>query len=519
MMVDEKFEYNVMPKKRLSDGWLTLRAVDPSDIEQIRNWRNAQMNVLRQTEEITKEAQISYFEKNIWPELNLFNPRQILLVIESNGQLIGYGGLVHISWIYRRAEISFLLKPELEQDRAFLKNCFSHFLKLIHKLAFLDLKLNRITTETYAYRSDHIDVLESSGHQVEGVLKEHVFVNGTPMNAIVHGLLASEWGASLVEKNEVINVLVTSASGKAPLIKSVKKALSKIGKNHFVTAGDMDPLAPSQFDANSFWLMPRLSDIDLNLLINECINRKISMIIPTRDMELEFWATHSNLFKSMGIKILVSPIEAVKLCLDKFAFSQFGIDRNLPFIPASISPQFLQNDRLVVKERYGAGSRGLGINLSYKEAIEHSKLLVHPIFQPFIEGQEISIDGWISSEGHVAGVVLRRRDRVVSGESQVTTTFRNIKFESEAKAILGSLGLRGPVVMQAFIVEGGLQIIECNPRFGGASTASIAVGLDSLYWSLLETTGHSEIQTFNRAPIEVQQIRTSNDRIIYGSYI
>jgi carbamoyl-phosphate synthase large subunit len=116
-------------------------------------------------------------------------------------------------------------------------------------------------------------------------------------------------------------------------------------------------------------------------------------------------------------------------------------------------------------------------------------------------------------------VVLRRRDRVVSGESQVTTTFRNIKFESEAKAILGSLGLRGPGVMQAFIVEGGLQIIECNPRFGGASTASIAVGLDSLYWSLLETTGHSEIQTFNRAPIEVQQIRTSNDRIIYGSYI
>ena len=64
MMVDEKFEYKVMPKKRLSDGWLTLRAVDPSDIEQIRNWRNAQMDVLRQTEEITKEAQISYFENN-----------------------------------------------------------------------------------------------------------------------------------------------------------------------------------------------------------------------------------------------------------------------------------------------------------------------------------------------------------------------------------------------------------------------------------------------------------------------
>ena len=51
-----------------------------------------------------------YFEKNIWSELKKNDPNQILLAIEQNGQLIGYGGLVHISWVYKRAELSFLLK-------------------------------------------------------------------------------------------------------------------------------------------------------------------------------------------------------------------------------------------------------------------------------------------------------------------------------------------------------------------------------------------------------------------------
>jgi carbamoyl-phosphate synthase large subunit len=66
-------------------------------------------------------------------------------------------------------------------------------------------------------------------------------------------------------------------------------------------------------------------------------------------------------------------------------------------------------------------------------------------------------------------------------------------------------------------VDGKLQIIECNPRFGGASTTSIAVGLDSLYWSLTETLNDNEFPVFHRIPGEARQIRMSVDRVIYGS--
>ena len=127
MNLVEIFDYQIIPNKRISDGWLTLRAVERSDIEFIRVWRNEQMDVLRQNDEISEESQIEYFEKNIWPETKKNEPNQILLSIELNGELIGYGGLVHISWLHKRAEISFLLKPELEQDHKFFCNVSNTF--------------------------------------------------------------------------------------------------------------------------------------------------------------------------------------------------------------------------------------------------------------------------------------------------------------------------------------------------------------------------------------------------------
>ena len=515
MILEEIIEYEKMPNKRLTDGWLSLRAVSRADIESIRLWRNAQMNVLRQVEEISPQKQIEYFEKNIWSELKKNDPNQILLAIEQNGQLIGYGGLVHISWVYKRAELSFLLMPELESDKIFLKKCFEHFLKIMHQLAFEDLKLSRITTETYANRVEHIHVLQNSGHRAEGILRQHVVVNNKPMDAIIHGFLSNEWQNSSAKKEK--NILVTSASGKLPLIHAIKKAMNKTSADNILIAGDMDPLALSKFAADDFWHMPKLLECNKEQLLSECLVRKISLIIPTRDAELEYWAFNRHFFESNGVNILVSSIEAVKICLDKLEFSKFGKRNNFTFIPSSLNPEFFQNVNLVVKERFGSGSRNIGLNLNYKQALEHAKLLSNPIFQPYIHGNEISIDGWINKDGVVLGVVLRRRDRVVNGESQITTTFRNIYFENQAIEILKTLGLRGPVVMQALIVDDMLHIIECNPRFGGASTASIAVGLDSFYWSLSEFNQSSEQPFFNRLEIDVMQIRTSSDRIFYGS--
>ena len=201
-------------------------------------------------------------------------------------------------------------------------------------------------------------------------------------------------------------------------------------------------------------------------------------------------------------------------CRDKLAFSIYGASIGLPVIPAALNPQSLGIGPLVVKERFGSASIGIGVNLNLKQAIEHASNLENPIFQPFINGKEISIDAWVDTQGRVVGVVLRHRDSVVAGESQITTTMTNPKLEREAHRVVAGLKLRGPVVIQAIVIDDVMHVIECNPRFGGASTASIAVGLESLLWSMQESFDRTKAIEFKRSVNQIRQIRMAVDRII-----
>jgi RimJ/RimL family protein N-acetyltransferase len=68
------------------------------------------------------------------------------------------------------------------------------FLHFLSGWAFGELGLNRLFTETYAFRDAHIAILERAGFISEGRLRQHVVVAGRPTDSILHGLLASDWG-------------------------------------------------------------------------------------------------------------------------------------------------------------------------------------------------------------------------------------------------------------------------------------------------------------------------------------
>lgn len=316
-----------------------------------------------------------------------------------------------------------------------------------------------------------------------------------------------------VSVTKSLNILVTSASKKIPLIKAVKGAAHKISKDSKIIAGDICNTTLSKYFADEFWLMPRTIDDNVNEILTECARRDINIILPTRDGELAFWSKNKSVFLEKGISIIVSPPQSVARCLDKLEFSEFGKKNGLSFIPSSINIYDFDAKTYVVKERFGAGSESIGVDLSQDEAIAHCKTLAQPIFQPFVSGIEISIDAWLSADGGLRGLVLRKRDLVENGESQITSTFSDTDIEKQAAACLESLNLSGPVVMQAIITESQeLKVIECNSRFGGASTTAIAAGLDVFYWSFQEALGiDNQNESFNRVHAEIKQIRVPSD--------
>jgi len=154
------------------------------------HWRNAQLKVLRQREPLTPEKQERYYQGVILPSFAEKTPRQILFSYLHKEELIGYGGLVHISWEDRRAEVSFLVDPDRVGDSSIYSQDFSLYLSLIKQAAFQHLGFMRVFTETYDIRPHHISILESSGFQLEGRLKAHVWIDGKPVDSLIHGCVA-----------------------------------------------------------------------------------------------------------------------------------------------------------------------------------------------------------------------------------------------------------------------------------------------------------------------------------------
>jgi carbamoyl-phosphate synthase large subunit len=313
------------------------------------------------------------------------------------------------------------------------------------------------------------------------------------------------------------HVMITSASKKVPLLFRVKQAAAKLHPKICVLAADASASALAKYFSDGFWVMPYLHELDAVSLTEVCRERGVTQIIPSRDGELAFFAGNRETLKKAGISVMVSAPEVVDVCLDKLRFARFCMEAGLPVIPADESLLANAEGAWVVKERFGAGSLSMGLNLTPADAIAHAAKLKVPIFQPFIVGmQEFSADIYVDRSGQMKGCVVRTRDVVVNGESQVTTTTANPALVNVCQKLVAALPFYGHIIVQAFVdALGGVHLIEVNPRFGGASSLAIEAGLDSFYWFLLESQGADLRDTpcFHDPARRLRQVRHAHDLI------
>jgi RimJ/RimL family protein N-acetyltransferase/predicted ATP-grasp superfamily ATP-dependent carboligase len=514
-MLKNQRKYACLEYQEIKDSSYILRAIQDDDIEDIRCWRNEQMDVLRQNERISIPQQQEYFERSIWPEMKSSTPQNILLTLFENGNRIGYGGLVHISWEHKRAEISFLLETSIALSIGKRSDLFSIFLKMVRRFAFEDLNLNKLTTETFDIRPDYVQVLEDSDFVFEGRLRNHVIIGSGYTDSLCHASFNNSRVSSKKVEQSCDTILITSAGSKTSLVNAVIGAARRASKKYLVFVSDMSPYARSKYVADGCITLPLIEQKNISTIVQICRDNNIRLIIPTRDGELSFWSSNKSFLMEHGISVIVSEPAAISTSIDKLKFANFGLANNLPIIPAWEDPKGL--GPFVVKERFGAGSRSIALNVQKGPARAHGKSLSNPIYQPYVEGREISVDAWLDQHSKVKGLVLRDRDLIVNGESVVSTTFRNRNIEELCKALLELLPLHGPVVLQLILDKNGNpHVIELNARFGGASSLSISAGLDIWLWSILENEGKGiDVFEFEPPSKPLRQIRIQRDLVTH----
>ncbi|MCE3294321.1 MAG: putative ribosomal-protein-serine acetyltransferase [Crocinitomicaceae bacterium] len=181
-------EYKALKKQSWSDGDFRIVPIRYEDRLQIMRWRNEQMYHLRQDKLLTEENQERYFKEVVSGLFAQEKPGQILFSYLKGDTCIGYGGLVHINWNDKHAEISFIMDTALEAGE--FHEHWVRYLSLIEQTAFGELGFRKIFTYAYDIRPHLYKALEASGFLKEAVLKEHCFFDGSFVDVIIHSKIA-----------------------------------------------------------------------------------------------------------------------------------------------------------------------------------------------------------------------------------------------------------------------------------------------------------------------------------------
>lgn len=314
-----------------------------------------------------------------------------------------------------------------------------------------------------------------------------------------------------------MRLLVSSASSKLSLLGNCASALVRLPGTNTLLAGDSDPLAVVSFFDYEFLTVPETVEKNLKAIAELLRRNGIDWVLPTRDSELVFWASERSFFAESGISVICASLPSLRMTLDKLAFFHTGNAAGIPIIFTTENPAAVKSDRLVVKERQGSGSRSMGLSLNPPDAPTHASLLEQPVYQPYISGEEISVDIWRSRDGSRTFCSPRKRIRVRNGEATITSTFRDDRIEALARRVVEVFDVSGPSVLQLMVDgDGNLRVIELNPRIGGASAASIESGLPLIELCLRDELGlpSPEEQPPSRM---VSQIRFPKDLYVAGS--
>jgi len=155
-----------------------------NDRIKIRTWRNEQMVHLRQDQKLSRADQDNYYLNVVASLFQEDQPKQILFAFLDNGELVGYGGLVHMNWMDRHGEVSFLMNTELQEKR--FEDYWSNYLRLLRFVAFDELKLRKIFTYAFDVRPHLYPVLQNAGFVEEARLKDHCCINGKFKDVLIH---------------------------------------------------------------------------------------------------------------------------------------------------------------------------------------------------------------------------------------------------------------------------------------------------------------------------------------------
>ena len=282
-----------------------------------------------------------------------------------------------------------------------------------------------------------------------------------------------------------VNVLITAASRRVPLVRAFRNTVEKFGGGRVITT-DINPLSPALYFGHKHHIVPLTTDRHyIPIIEGICDTEDVSLVIPTIDDELPIFGRSLQRFAWAGVDVAVSSEHTSNICNDKYETFLFcrrnGIRTPMTRLAGDFDLGALQFP-VYVKPRFGRGS----VNVFAVQNEAQLRLFLgyvpDAIVQDQLPGTEFTVDVLADFNGRILSIVPRERLVIRAGVSDKGITRKKDDVIAFAKDIAERLQIIGPANIQCKVDSGAISLIEVNPRFSGGIPLTIAAGADFPSW-------------------------------------
>lgn len=284
-----------------------------------------------------------------------------------------------------------------------------------------------------------------------------------------------------------MNILILSAGTRNKVVEYFVKTLA--GKGN-VVATDMSELAPAIYEADKYYIVPKMTDVGyLDVILDICKKEKIDGVLSLIDPELSLLAKNKGKFDAVGTIVIGSSYELCEMSLDKYEMYEWLKDHNYKCAKSYMDKKEFYTDIEAGKANYpvfvkpARGSASIAISKVYdKETVE--LLFAHDeglMIQEYLNGQEIGADVYIDMvSGEVVSIFTKKKLKMRAGETDKAVSFKDDKLFDLIKKFVSEAGYRGQIDIDIFDINGEYYISEVNPRFGGGYPHAYECGADHM---------------------------------------
>lgn len=283
------------------------------------------------------------------------------------------------------------------------------------------------------------------------------------------------------------NILVLSVGTRNKIIQYFKKELQGKGK---VIATDMSRLAPALYEADAFYIVPRMTEPGyIEKILEICRTEKIQGVLSLIDPELSLLAENKDRFAEIGTCVIGSDYEVCERSLNKWEMYQWLEEHHYRCAKSYVDKEEFFKDIEKGEAKYPVfvkpvcGSASIAISKVYdRETIEllfqHNEGLM---IQEYLEGQEIGADCYIDMiSGKLVSVFTKKKLVMRAGETDKAESFIDPKLNELLGSFAEEMGYRGQIDIDVFEKDGTYCISEVNPRFGGGYPHAYECGVNHM---------------------------------------